>query len=129
MVNLVLTHLRLKEGDDIIEKEVEIYSNDDIPQIEEGEYAITEKEFLSIEEIVDDLLNRVLNGEEKQQIVSTDENNLKSLQETLGRFIRTTYGLWLNPHPYSNNHNMDVDNFADKISMMIIENVRKRLIE
>jgi hypothetical protein len=80
MVNLVLTHLRLKEGDDIIEKEVEIYSNDDIPQIEEGEYAITEKEFLSIEEIVDDLLNRVLNGEEKQQIVSTDDNNLQVLR-------------------------------------------------
>lgn len=119
-MTLVTRHLIVKENDIVVEADVEIYMNDNIPE----ETAIN---FLSKDEIVNDLYERVLSGEEKVSIKTKSADELNRLTYSLGSFIRNTYGLWLSPHPYSNSRSTSADNCAEKISIEIIKQVQKRL--
>lgn len=115
-------HLIVKENEKIVEVNIELPANDDIP---EG----TEIDFLSKDEIVNDLVNRVLSGEDKVNIKGKSPEDLNGLTNSLGSFIRNTYGLWLNPHPYVNSRNSSADNASENVSLEIIENVLTRLAE
>ncbi len=107
----------IKENDKIVERDIEIHTNCDIPD----ETVIN---FLSKDEIVEDLYSR-LNDEDKKTIAEIDD--VKKLQESTGKFIRSKYGLWLNPHPYSNNNNIRAENFADNISLEILKRLQARI--
>ncbi len=115
---LVTDNFIVKENGSVVIKDIEVYSNCEIP---DG----TIIEFLTKEEIVEDLYSRALNDTEKELVV--DAHDVNSLQETIGKFIRNEYGLWLRPHPYSNNHNLYADNFADKISLEILQQLQDRM--
>jgi len=119
-MSLVTRHFIVMENNRPAETDIEVYGNDEIP---EG----TSITFLSKDEIVDDLVNRVLNGEEKAGIKTKTVDELNCLTISLGSFIRNTYGLWLIPHPYSNGRNSSAENHAEKISKEIIEMIQKRL--
>lgn len=112
-------HLIVKEDDKIVEKDIDIDTNDDIP---EG----VEINFLSKDEIANDLVDRVLSGEDKASIKTQTAENQNGLSSSLGSFIRNTYGLWLMPHPYASRHS-SADNDVEKISLEIIEMIQKRL--
>ena len=111
--------LIFKEDGNIVEREVEIHTNDDVPEH-------VEIDFLTEEEIVDDLLNRVLSGEDKESVKNESVETLNALANSLGSFIRNKYGLWLNPHPYAVRKTSDRYG-AENISKAIIENLKKRL--
>jgi hypothetical protein len=111
--------LIVKENDKIVEADIEIHTNDDVP---EG----VEINFLSKDEIVEDLLNRVLSDEEKESIVQDTVEKLNSLHPSIGSFIRNIYGLWLKPHPYSVRKSSEV-NSAENISKDVIKMLKKRL--
>ena len=117
---LASKHLIIKEDDKIVEANVEIHMNDDIP---EGVHI----NFLSEDEIVEDLFDRVLSGEDKQTVKNDTIDTLNALHPSLGSFIRNTYGLWLSPHPYVNAKNSSAENYAEKISLEILKNVKQRL--
>jgi len=119
-MSLVTRHFIVKVEGKPSEEDIEVYTNDDVP---EG----TEIEFLSKEEIADDLVLRVMTGEEKVTIKTKTADELNCITTSLGSFIRNTYGLWLSPHPYSNARNSSADNFAEKLSKEIIEMIQKRL--
>lgn len=114
-------HFIVKENGLVVETDIEVNTNDTIP---EGVVI----DFLTEDEIVDDLVGRVLSGEDKHLIKTETTEQLNCLHASLGCFIRNTYGLWLSPHPYSNNGNSSAENFADKISASIIEMLKKRLL-
>ena len=113
-------HLIIKEDDKIVESDIEIYTNDDIPED-------VHIDFLSKDEIAEDLLDRVLSGEDKQTVRNNSLDTLNALHPSLGSFIRNTYGLWLSPHPYANAKNSSAENYAEKISLEILKNVKQRL--
>lgn len=119
-MSLVTRHFIVKKDGKPSEEDIEVYGNDDVP---EG----TEIEFLSKEEIADDLVMRVMDGDEKAAFKTKSAEELNCITTSLGSFIRNTYGLWLSPHPYSNARNSSADNFAEKISKEIIEMIQKRL--
>jgi len=108
----------VKEGNDIVERDFDVYQNCEIP---DG----TVINFLSKDEIVEDLYSRALNESEIANIKNSED--LNSIQETVGRFIRQKYGLWLSPHPYSNNSNIAAENFADTISLEILQRLQTRI--
>ena len=112
-------HLIVKEDDNIVEQDIEIHTNDDIP---EG----VEINFLSKDEITNDLVDRVLSGEDKASVKTKSAGELNGLSTSLGSFIRNTYGLWLSPHPYASRHS-SADNDVERISLEIIEMIQKRL--
>ncbi len=114
---LVTENFIVKENDEIVERDIQVYVNCDIP---EG----TVIEFLSKEEIIEDLCNR-LSDADKDVIAEIDD--VKKLQESTGKCIRGKYGLWLNPHPYSNNNNIHTENFADNISLEILQRLQVRI--
>jgi len=117
---LVTRHFIVKENGRAAEADIEVYENDEIPER-------ATIEFLSKDEIVDDLYNRVLTGEEKAGIKTKTIKEQNCLTTSLGSFIRNTYGLWLIPHPYSNGRNSSAENHAEKISEEIIEMIQQRL--
>ena len=108
-----------KESGKVVEQEIGIYTNDDIPEN-------VEIDFLTEDEIVDDLLNRVLSGEDKEQIKESSVESLNALANSVGSFIRNNYGLWLKPHPYAVRKTSD-EKSAENISKEIIEKMKKRL--
>jgi len=108
-----------KENGKVVEQEVDIHTNDDIPE------HIT-IDFLTEDEIVDDLLNRVLSSEDKESVKVDSIEQLNGLANTLGSFIRNKYGLWLKPHPYAVRKTSDSKS-AENISKQIIENLKTRL--
>lgn len=120
-MSLTTRHLIVKENDKVVEKDIEVHTNDDIP---EG----MEINFLSKDEIVDDLVDRVLSGEDKASVKTKSAGELNCLATSLGSFIRNTYGMWLSPHPYASRHS-SADNDAERISLEIIEMIQKRLAE
>ena len=120
-MSLTTRHLIVKENDKVVEKDIEVHMNDDIP---EG----VEINFLSKDEIANDLIDRVLSGEDKASVKTKSSGDLNCLSTSLGSFIRNTYGLWLSPHPYASRH-FSADNDVEKISLEIIEMVQKRLAE
>lgn len=115
---LTIESFIVKENNEIVEKEIEVYTNCDIP---DG----VQINFLSKNEIVEDLYNRVLTDTDKD--ILKKNNDVHSIQESIGKFIRQKYGLWLNPHPYSNNSNLSADNFADNISLEIIKRLQDKM--
>lgn len=119
-MSLVTRHFIVKEDDEPREVDIEIYENDDIP-------VGTEINFLSKDEIVEDLLNRVLSGEDKECVKNDSVEQLNSLNPSLGSFIRNTYGMWLSPHPYLDTRNSSAENYAEKISLEILKNIKQRL--
>ncbi len=119
-MSLVTRHFIVKENGKPTEADIEVYSNDDVPEN-------TNIEFLSKDEIADDLVKRVLTGEDKAGIKTKTIEELNCLTNSLGSFIRNTYGLWLSPHPYSNAKNSSSENYTEKLSKEIIEMVQKRL--
>lgn len=119
-MSIVTRHFIVKEDGKAAEADIEVYENDDIP-------SGTEINFLSKEEIVEDLLDRVLNGEDKETVRKETLDELNSLHPSLGSFIRNTYGLWLSPHTYSESRNSSAENYAEKISLEILKNVKQRL--
>ena len=121
-MSLVTRHYIVKEDDKVVEVDIEVHGNDDIP---DG----TEINFLSKEEIAEDLVERVMNGDEKVALKTKTANELNRLTTSLGSFIRNTYGLWLSPHPYASTRNSSADNSAEKISLEIIEMIQQRLAE
>lgn len=121
-MSIVTRHFIVKEDGRPTEADIDVYENDDIP---DG----TEINFLSKEEIAEDLVKRVLSGEEKAGIKTKTANELNCLTTSLGSFIRNTYGLWLLPHPYASTRNSSADNSAEKISLEIIEMIQQRLAE
>ncbi len=114
---LVTDTFIVKENGKVVIKEFAVYSNCEIPDD-------TEIDFLSKDEIVEDLESR-LNTEDKKLVI--DAHDVIALQETIGRYIRNEYGLWLRPHPYSNNSNLHADNFADNISLEILQMLQNRM--
>jgi len=114
-------HFIVKENGLVVETNISVNTNDTIPE----ELVI---DFLSENEIVDDLIGRVLSGEDKHAIVSKTTEELNCINSSLGSFIRNTYGLWLSPHPYSENSNSSAENFADRISANIIDMIKQRLL-
>ncbi len=119
-MSLVMRHFIVKKDGKPAEADIEVYGNDDIPDE-------TEINFLSKEEIADDLVDRVLSGEEKAGLKTSTPKELNCLTTSLGSFIRNTYGLWLTPHPYASARNSSAENYAEKISLEIIEMIQKRL--
>ena len=119
-MTLTSKHLIIKEDDKIVEADIEIHMNDDIPED-------VHIDFLSKDEIAEDLLDRVLSGEDKQTVRNDSLDTLNALHPSLGSFIRNTYGLWLSPHPYVNTKNSSAENYAEKISLEILKNVKQRL--
>ena len=111
--------LIFKDDGNVVEREVDIHTNDDIP---EG----VEIDFLTEDEIVNDLLNRVLSGEDKHSIPNESVESLNALCNSLGSFIRNRYGLWLKPHPYAVRKTSH-ERSAENISKAIIEELKKRL--
>jgi len=118
---MVTRHFIVKEGGKVVETDIEVHGNDDVP---EGLVI----NFLSIDEIVNDLVNRVLTSKEKHNIKTEQIEELNSLHPSLGSFIRNTYGLWLMPHPYANGRKSTAENSSENISKQIIEILQKRLI-
>lgn len=119
-MSLVTRHFIVKKNDTIVEADIEVYMNDEVP-------TETEIEFLSKDEIITDLCERVLDGDDKASIKTKTEDELNGLAHSLGSFIRNTYGLWLSPHPYSNARNSSAENHAEQISKEIIKQVQQRL--
>lgn len=119
---LTSRHLIVKENEKIVEADIELPTNDEIP---EG----TVIDFLSKDEIANDLVDRVLSGEDKVDIITKSPVELNGLSNSLGSFIRNTYGLWLNPHPYVNSRKSSADNASEKVSLEIIQHVLTRLAE
>jgi len=119
-MSIVTRHYIVKENGRATEADIEVYENDEVP---DG----TVINFLSKDEITDDLVNRVLNGDEKVDIKTKSVEELNCLTTSLGSFIRNTYGLWLIPHPYANGRKSSAENYAEKISKEIIEMIQQRL--
>ena len=73
-------HLIVKEDDKIVETDIGIHSNDDIP---DG----VEINFLTKDEIANDLVDRVLSGEDKASVKTETAEELNGLTTSLGSFI------------------------------------------
>lgn len=84
------------------------------------------EEFLTIDEIVEDILQNRLDDATMHQIRAFDRNELTMLHFSFGMWIRNTYGLWLENNPLTELDEQS-DQHPDAISFDIIKLVWKRL--
>lgn len=95
--------------------------------------------FLSVDEIVDDLINRQLDAADQAEIKQIAERDLVLYHHSMGQFIRNFYELWNpnNPHTLLNyqemledhgGHSVDVNpKHPDNVSMEVIKRLWERL--
>lgn len=82
--------------------------------------------FLSADEIVTDLINR-LPGEDIDNIQKRSQEDLISLHFGFGMWIRNTYGMWHESNPHINVTDCNSDFHPDQYSFSVIEQLHKKL--
>jgi hypothetical protein len=77
--------------------------------IDNGSYNLNQDgTFMDINQIVDDVVNcRLGDQDTKNHIQQMNSDDLISLHQTMGRWIRNSYGLWLDQYPHLNNTHPD----------------------
>lgn len=109
------------------------------PGLWELEYSldgIPAEAFLTFGEIVDDIVANRLGSGAEEDIIGCAEEELWRLHHSFGRWIRNSYGLWLESNPLTNNDQSYVcdgidhnPKHPDSVSFDIIREVYSRLIE
>ena len=101
----------VKENNSIIHKEFQ-WDSETSP--------VSKEQFLTAEEIINDLLTQRLNAENTKILIEMTEDNLIMLHHGFGTWIRNNYGLWLENNPY-------VDKHPDDYCFDIIKELHSRL--